>query len=415
VVAAAAPAAAPKVLGVASCAAMACHHANGTLGSKGSEYSTWVAIDPHARAYRTLFNDRSVRMQELLDPRIKAHENALCLKCHAIEASAGVPRAFRGDGVGCESCHGPAEHWKATHYLPGFDRMTPGFIDTRDLAVRAEACARCHVGGPGGQEVNHDLIAAGHPRLRFEFAAYLANYPRHWRLADEKARHPDFEARAWAIGQIVSARSALQLLAARATQQPWPEFAEYECAACHHDLKDQKRTFKGKPGALLWGTWYFAVLPALAEEAPGASQASSEARHELARLLEKRYPDPKTVSKAAQGEADRLTRWLRTVKTQGPARRGLPALLRALARHDELARSWDESAQLYLGIAAVHNGMTDVDPRLKSPARNAAILGLRKQLEKAFGAERDILYGTPGNFRPDAIKTSLSEIRKQLK
>src|SRR5262245_22949349 len=94
----------PKALGVASCAAMACHHGNSLPGSKGSEYSTWVALDPHARAYRVLFDDRSVRMQALLDPKVKAHENPLCLKCHSSEAVGAGRREFRGDGVGCESC-----------------------------------------------------------------------------------------------------------------------------------------------------------------------------------------------------------------------------------------------------------------------------------------------------------------------
>src|SRR5262245_33737918 len=45
--------------GVASCAAMACHNMNGPKGTERSEYSTWVAFDPHAKAYLALFNDRS--------------------------------------------------------------------------------------------------------------------------------------------------------------------------------------------------------------------------------------------------------------------------------------------------------------------------------------------------------------------
>src|SRR5262245_53538800 len=100
----AAPAqAAPRAVGVAGCSAAACHNANGPPGSKGSEYSTWATLDPHARAYRTLFNERSRNMQLLLDPKVKAHENERCLKCHAMERTAPGVKELRGDGVGCEA------------------------------------------------------------------------------------------------------------------------------------------------------------------------------------------------------------------------------------------------------------------------------------------------------------------------
>ncbi|MGL4553484.1 MAG: multiheme c-type cytochrome, partial [Gemmataceae bacterium] len=102
----------PKTLGVATCASMACHHGNGDLGSQGSEYSTWIAVDPHAKAYRALFNADSLRIQENLGPG-KAHENPTCLACHGM--GAGLPPALNADGAGCEQCHGPAEHWKSTH------------------------------------------------------------------------------------------------------------------------------------------------------------------------------------------------------------------------------------------------------------------------------------------------------------
>src|ERR1700722_6531944 len=57
---------APRTLGVMSCASMACHHGNGPRGSKGSEYSTWIAVDPHGRAYQALRKPESQRMHENL-------------------------------------------------------------------------------------------------------------------------------------------------------------------------------------------------------------------------------------------------------------------------------------------------------------------------------------------------------------
>src|SRR5262249_33868672 len=55
-----------KVAGVGSCASMACHHGNGPRGSKGSEYSIWVAVDPHAKAFRVLYNPESKRMHKIM-------------------------------------------------------------------------------------------------------------------------------------------------------------------------------------------------------------------------------------------------------------------------------------------------------------------------------------------------------------
>src|SRR5262249_41149913 len=155
------------------------------------------------------------------------------------------------------------------------------------LAARTHTCMKCHV-GDSSQEVDHVLIAAGHPRLRFEYGAYYANYPRHWAPLGEKETDPTYEAFTWALGQVVTARSALELLIARASDEPsrvrnWPEFSEYDCTACHHDLKQQsgrqeyyqKLADRGiipakiKAGQLPWGTWYYPLLPTLERNVPG--------------------------------------------------------------------------------------------------------------------------------------------------
>src|SRR5262249_35051891 len=148
------------------------------------------------------------------------------------------------DGIGCESCHGTAQQWLGVHYARDWrnksddEKRTLGFQPLKGLGERAHLCVSCHVGDVN-KEVNHDLIAAGHPRLNFEFGAFQAIMPKHW--PDEGTHgQPDFEARAWAVGQVVSAQAALALLKHRAstTRSPWPEFAEYECFACHHDLRE---------------------------------------------------------------------------------------------------------------------------------------------------------------------------------
>lgn len=71
--------------GAISCAATACHNANGPPGSKGSEYTTWITLDRHARAYEVLFHPDSERIiRNLHGPNAphSASETTLCLKCH---------------------------------------------------------------------------------------------------------------------------------------------------------------------------------------------------------------------------------------------------------------------------------------------------------------------------------------------
>jgi hypothetical protein len=128
--------------------------------------------------------------------------------------------------------------------------------DLHGVTNRVKACMPCHVG-----DINHDLIAAGHPRMYFEFAAFHAQMPHHW--SDEKDRDPtksaygrtDFEASGWLVGQLMTAHASLELLAERAanTLDHWPEYAENDCAACHHDLQSKPAKALRRPGALSFG------------------------------------------------------------------------------------------------------------------------------------------------------------------
>src|SRR5207302_5872390 len=113
------------------------------------------------------------------------------------------------------------------------------------------------------RDVNHDLIAAGHPPLRFEFGTYLAHLPKHWQ---EWSASPDADARNWAVGQAVVAEMALELLADRACQaaRPRPEFADYACFSCHRDLPVGTLSVnRTPPGRLRFGTWHLALTPRL--------------------------------------------------------------------------------------------------------------------------------------------------------
>ena len=299
-----------RIQGVGGCAAAGCHNAPLAAGRAGTEYATWVA-DPHGRAFATL---ESPLYKGIL-ARLKgtAYTEELCLKCHATPEPDGspLPRNLLADGIGCESCHGPSEKWRTTHYQQAWknrsdaDKLADGFFNTKDLAARIGKCAECHVGSET-KDVNHDLIAAGHPPLTFEYTAYHELLPRHWRDKASEAEGwekseprrmktkfgPDFEAKAWLIGQAATAKAAVDLTAARAKSagqptHPWPEFTEYGCFACHHGLKPGENGSAWRqnphyaetpPGSLPWGTWVRPGPEALSRVAPATARRPAATR-----------------------------------------------------------------------------------------------------------------------------------------
>src|SRR3546814_7607372 len=135
----------------------------------------------HRRAWSVLTNSRSRFIAQNLgigDPS----RAAMCLGCHSDAATNRGTTAIE-DGVTCESCHGPAGGWIASHYAGVGTSASPdtemrdkhlanlraGLRKLEDPVVRAGVCVDCHFGSAGeGQFVTHRIMAAGHPRIAFE-------------------------------------------------------------------------------------------------------------------------------------------------------------------------------------------------------------------------------------------------------
>ncbi len=284
-----------RYVGTASCTAANCHGGDGSRPVRpGGDalspqaYSAWIQNDPHAAAFEALYEPRSQRIAERLG-LANAYTAPACLACHAVKAPpaelADAARFTPHDGVGCEACHGAAESWLDPHKwaawssLSAAQKQALGYRDLTDLTARARLCAECHVGS-AGRDVKHDLIAAGHPRMSFELSAYHANLPKHWKR--EATPAGELDARLWLVGQAASAESGLALLAHRAgdAKAPWPEFSEYDCFACHHDLVDpswRQQEFAPSaelpPGAAPWGSWHYQFLPLIRDGAGKADNA----------------------------------------------------------------------------------------------------------------------------------------------
>jgi hypothetical protein len=415
--------------GVGSCSSTSCHNAGAVTGSpavRRSEYAIWSERDPHNRAFTVLLDDRSASIERLYrrgEPGARPETDRLCLSCHVHPNLDGArhDREFSvEDGVSCEACHGPAQAWLVPHTVPGWKGLSPavkaqfGMVALEDLGIRAQTCVGCHV-GDGTREVNHDLIAAGHPRLNFELGAYLDILPKHWDMRTERARYPDFEARAWAVGQVATARAAVDLLARRADEPegPWPEFTEFDCFACHHDIKKDSgaRTlrFDGRrPGTLPWGSWAEAPLPRVAEVAGPQVAGSSEALkalESLKRAMESPAPDRSQVATLSRQSSTELTRWLDGLS----AVRLDPSSLRvARDRLDRdagpSAASWDAAAQRYLALAALHHAVRDFDPSWRDVRLEKTLDFMAGRLRFPDGTD------SPRAFNPFKFETDLRKL-----
>jgi hypothetical protein len=315
---AAAPAGGQGFVGETRCANPTCHGAalpstpidpskGCTEKYAGTDWRPWKSartqwlnqnIDRHSRAYKTLTSESSKRIATYMG--IDATTSPKCLGCHAPPAPLAADSKHRpSDGVTCEHCHGPAEKWLEPHKAKDWRQQQAqfaalGFYDNADLRLRAEKCASCHV------EIDHEIIAGGHPPLQFEMVAY-AQVMKHW---DDCTRLPPNGAdpTLWAIGQIVGLRHAAAAIAHRAGADNYqslgqfPHFKDQNCYQCHHKLvEDATRQAQGhvdmtdvilstlSPGAQaqLAAHWQ-EVLGGVSSNAATASQKATELREWLA-------------------------------------------------------------------------------------------------------------------------------------
>jgi hypothetical protein len=231
--------------------------------------------------------------------------------------------------------------------------------------------------------MNHDLIAAGHPRLNFDYGTYLRALPPHWAEKDRDAKDEAHELRPandefthWLVGRAVANAALDRLRADRARRGPWPELAEFDCYACHHHLTGGKKDPLGdRPGALVWNEPPFgARLSAFKHQSPA-----------LNRLLDTIHIQANAEQSASLW--DQMAREFRA----GP--NDSKFLARSLA--NVIPRRWDEACHLYYALVAIDRATRPrrADPR---PAE------LRDALR--FPPEADgVKYNCPRGFDPDKL------------
>ena len=292
------------------------------------------AIDRHSQAWTSLRSKTAEQMGKVLGKPNQLHRDPACLACHSSlpvyeleKDSAGLVSAhYETDirltsGVSCEGCHGPAGDslgadgpqkpgWGTAHvspdnwrYLTPAEKCDHGYYDVRSVVSRTRLCVSCHVGNAElGRVITHEMYAAGHPPLPpFELQTFEQQMPRHWQEYHEKpqdmrtrfeaqtsyqpAEPTELKTRELLISALVTWSESLKLTADLAEQKtvvdfvksPWPEFAQFDCYACHHDLRHdgwrQQSQVRGRPGRPRLTPWP-ATLAELAWQITSTDPAS---------------------------------------------------------------------------------------------------------------------------------------------
>ena len=276
-------------------------------------------------------------------------------------------------GITCEGCHGPGGDlsieqgnragWFRLHLPPRNPKqpwrfLSPqvkfeqhGYIDVRTPSNKARLCGSCHIGDAAqGRVVTHEMYAAGHPPLPgFEVATFAAAMPVHWRSVASKTdkspakvrseflartRDPFFQdqgdgsgfrldslhtTQAMLVGAIVSLSQSLELTASLSGPTPpvgvsWPELSQFECYACHHDLRVpawrqarvQPRRVPGRPILREWPT-------ALARVALGRVESRAEFEKRWKQVEEVLQTTPFGLKADVQQTTSATAAWLMTV------------------------------------------------------------------------------------------------------
>jgi len=280
--------------------------------------------------------------------------------------------------------------------------------------------------------------------LNFELSAYHANLPAHWDLEKDRQAFPIekdpggsiLEAKLWLVGQLTTADAALDLLTLRAEastvesdasapRAAWPEFAEYGCFACHHDLQSpswrqkQDPVAGRKPGSYPWGSWNFPLLTVLEPADSPLTLALRKLEHTMGR------PAPVVSDVLPQA------RWARELITSELAKHTTPTsltadrvrqLLQRVTRDGQqlASRDWDAAAQVYLGTVALYQGRLQAEghlTRLKNPEASdqellTALETLRDKLKFPQPPEAPAQFASPRNFDSDRIEVIHQQLKK---
>ena len=164
----------------ATLSAAACQSCHG-------EQNAWWVDDPHYAAVEPFFDQAPKTVQIARLYGLKTSQllrgNTICMDCHGTVVTGKEKREVQ-DGVGCQSCHGPAKDYLEIHQegdkADGANRsgyleaLGLGMRKLKNLDVRASTCTGCHY------VTDPRLLSAGHPSGKnFDYVAGMEQIA-HW-------------------------------------------------------------------------------------------------------------------------------------------------------------------------------------------------------------------------------------------
>ncbi len=164
----------------------------------------------------------------------------------------------------------------------------------------------------------------------------------------------------------------------------WPEFSEYGCFSCHHDLRDQTwrrgpRLAGIAPGSPRWGTW---ILPDTSEllgqlVAEPDGRAANELLNRVTIAMEKpdSLPQIKAAAHDAAGSLEKCLAGLATNQCDAATVERLIEKIDSPEAWDHVA-SWDEAAGRYLALVPLYQSW-----QAQNPGRAQEQQALRKRLD----------------------------------
>ncbi|MEY3459845.1 MAG: hypothetical protein RL215_3002 [Planctomycetota bacterium] len=386
----------------------------------GNEVRIWGGEDRHSQAWATLRGETAQRIGRAMGREGTIHRDVRCLACHSAfpisqlksedllvseEVIERDPRVTQG--VSCEGCHGAAgdgsggdvRGWLNAHvsrdtwrYLKPEDKCRSGYSDVRSVASRTRICVSCHVGDVAtGRVLTHEMYAAGHPPLPpFELETFEDLMPRHWKDFSDKgaAIQADFQAKSAApmqpseqsrarttlIAGLATYAAFLRLTADLAEQRGfadrpelrglgWPEFAQFDCYACHHDLRvvnwRQTEQAAGHPGRPRLTAWPSAIARSAVAANAGAGRYAELEQAVSASVLRVPFGDASALAADARllaAECDVLASTIeRGEWSGGQVQQALSSLLDHCDGTVPAAVDYDSARQYSWGFAVLES------------------------------------------------------------
>jgi len=441
---------------------------------KMNEAITWTQDDRHKIAFEALQGARGKAMGQALG--ITVTESASCTNCH----STNVPGADQSEkfvrednGVSCVACHGAAIDWVRQHQFPNDPEWRKhkrrekqeqfGMIDLWDPVTRAAKCASCHIGNPEELKVvTHAMYAAGHPPLpSFETATFSDAQPRHWQYLRQKSDtiqkvlgfDPGKREQTELVvaSGIVALREAMRLYAAEAREETlvkepethWPDFARFDCYACHHDLTvpswRQMRGFAGRaPGRPSTPAWpdVLVQLAITVSDPKGTKGRLSEYQHALEVFQGATTVRPFGDRQRSVAAATALADWAKAVSQdlsgmfEDPKQVVVdgPTALRLLHQLAEVALNgpvdYDSARQIAWAFKIIYEETRAIDPQmLKDPKLESLVATLltESNLPLPTSTPRTFIvdslparWSAVFDFDPEAFHTHFAELKRRL-